>query len=43
MTLDRKFLLLRLGAHLNAMVSLVIVEETRSKLSCNLSRVYFVH
>jgi len=34
---------LQLGAHLNPMVSLVIVQETRNKLCCNSSHVQFIH
>jgi hypothetical protein len=33
---------LQLGAHLNLMVSLVIVEETRNKLCCSSSHVQFI-
>ena len=33
---------LQLGAHLNPMVSLVIVQETRNKLCCNSSHVQFL-
>jgi len=34
---------LQLGTHLNPMVSLVIVQETRNKLCCNSSHVQFIH